>query len=185
MSFFSRTTSSSTPPPKGAPLPIQVSSPYSWREGTSPINYWWLLLLFQSQPLRVLSYNVNFGLTYNYDINQTPSREALSVLQAIQEYDADVCCLQETNDQWELLVENSELRDIYPYQSWRYFGSFRSSPHDKRELWIYISYLYNSSHTEHLNIGLPEEWRSYPNILGQKSVGYLLNRNGKDPEKLL
>jgi len=65
----------------------------------------------------ILSYNVNFGGSYDPD-NEVggQSRNTKLVVQAIEQSAADVCLLQETHKGWEKACQ--ELKHIYPYQSW-------------------------------------------------------------------
>eukprot|EP01006_Ploeotia_vitrea_P061782 TRINITY_DN79096_c0_g1_i1.p1 TRINITY_DN79096_c0_g1~~TRINITY_DN79096_c0_g1_i1.p1 ORF type:complete len:320 (-),score=26.41 TRINITY_DN79096_c0_g1_i1:79-1038(-) len=70
--------------------------------------------------VRVLTYNVNFGsfLTDQFGRWNTPPPQARRVLQAITDSDADVVCLQETNEGWEQFLRPPLAALGYTEQAW-------------------------------------------------------------------
>jgi len=68
----------------------------------------------EKKSIFVMSYNVNFG----FMMTDNSTIEALSVVEIIQRYSPDICCLQETNGNWEHLIR-LELDEQYPFQLFR------------------------------------------------------------------
>jgi len=66
----------------------------------------------KGKTLKVMSYNVNFGLYYG--TMEAPSSGAYEVLKVIEQEDSDIVLMQETTDKWEQLM-CSQLENMYPY----------------------------------------------------------------------
>jgi endonuclease/exonuclease/phosphatase family metal-dependent hydrolase len=65
--------------------------------------------------LRVMGYNINFGLVWSTEDFNKP--HAQSVFLAIEQCDCDVICLTETTPMWEAFI-SPPLRKRYPFQIW-------------------------------------------------------------------
>jgi hypothetical protein len=75
-----------------------------------------------SSSLKVLTYNVNFGLVrFKKDNTVRRNSAAGNVISAITESECDIVALQETNAAWEELMK--DVYGLYPHQVWFHRGA--------------------------------------------------------------